>query len=100
MARAAQDLGYEYVGITDHSPGLKIANGQSIEDLRAQIKAIDKLNGRLPGFRILKPAEVDILAEGMLYLPDDLLRDLDYTVCSIHSRFAMNARSRRNASYT
>jgi DNA polymerase (family 10) len=90
MARAAQKLGYEYLGITDHSPGLKIANGQSIENLRAQIHAIEKLNARLSGFRVLKSAEVDILVDGNLDLPDDILRELDYTVCSIHSRFAMN----------
>lgn len=90
MAQAAQELGYEYVGITDHSPSLKIANGQSVEDLLAQIRAIDKLNERFSGFRVLKSAEVDILADGALDLPDDILRELDYTVCSIHSRFAMN----------
>ena len=90
MTRAAQKLGYEYVGITDHSPSLKIANGQSIEDLLSQIRAIDRLNARLSGFRVLKSAEVDILADGALDLPDDILRELDYTVCSIHSRFAMN----------
>ena len=89
MAQAAQKLGYEYIGVTDHSPSLKIANGQSVEDLRAQIRSIDKLNARLSGFRVLKSAEVDILADGTLDLPDDVLRELDYTVCSIHSRFAM-----------
>lgn len=90
MASAARRLRYEYVGITDHSPSLKIANGQSVEDLRAQIKSIDKLNRRFSGFRVLKSAEVDILADGSLDFPDDVLRELDYTVCSIHSRFAMN----------
>jgi DNA polymerase (family X) len=89
MARAAQKLGYEYIGITDHSPSLKIANGQSIADLRTQIKSIDKLNRRLSGFRVLKSAEVDILGDGKLDLPDDVLRELDYTVCSIHSRFGL-----------
>ncbi len=89
MAIAAHKLGYEYIGITDHTPSLKIANGQSIDDLRAQIRGIDELNGRLSGFRILKSAEVDILADGTLDLPDEMLRELDYTVCSIHSRFAM-----------
>lgn len=89
MAEAAQELGYEYLGITDHTPSLKIANGQSIEKLKAQICEIDKLNRSLAGFRILKSAEVDILADGTLDLPDDVLRELDYTVCSIHSRFAM-----------
>jgi DNA polymerase (family 10) len=90
MARAARELGYEYIGITDHSPSLKIANGQSIEDLRSQIRAIDKLNSRFSDLRVLKSAEVDILSDGTLDLPDDVLRELDYTVCSIHSRFAMS----------
>jgi DNA polymerase (family 10) len=90
MTRAAQELGYEYLGITDHSPSLKIANGQSIEDLQSQIRAIDRLNARLSSFRVLKSAEVDILADGALDLPEDILRELDYTVCSIHSHFARN----------
>jgi DNA polymerase (family 10) len=89
MTRAAQELGYDYVGITDHSPSLKIAHGQSVDDLRAQIRSIDNLNARLSGFRVLKSAEVDILADGSLDFPDEVLRELDYTVCSIHSRFAM-----------
>jgi DNA polymerase (family 10) len=90
MAEAARELGYEYVGITDHTPSLKIANGQSVENLRSQIREIDRLNEHLSGFRILKSAEVDILADGALDLPDDVLQELDYTVCSIHSRFSMN----------
>jgi DNA polymerase (family 10) len=89
MATSAKELGYEYVGITDHSPSLKIANGQSVKDLLVQIAEIDELNSRLSGFRILKSAEVDILSDGRLDLPDEVLRELDYTVCSIHSRFAM-----------
>ena len=87
MAEAARERGYEYIGITDHSQSLKIARGVSMEDLWAQIRYIDRLNGRLRGFRILKSSEVDILADGSLDYPDDLLRELDYTVCSIHSRF-------------
>jgi DNA polymerase (family 10) len=90
MARAAQELGYEYVGITDHSQSLKIARGVSVEDLWKQVRFIDRLNGRARGIRILKSAEVDILADGSLDYPDDLLRELDYTVCSIHSRFGLN----------
>ena len=90
MAEAARERGYEYLGISDHSQSLKIARGVSIEDLWKQIKYIDRLNGRLDGFRILKSSEVDILADGSLDYPDDLLRELDYTVCSIHSRFAFN----------
>jgi DNA polymerase (family 10) len=89
MAAAARDFGYEYIGITDHSQSLKIARGVSVGDLWKQIRFIDKLNARLAGVRILKSAEVDILADGTLDYPDDLLRELDYTVCSVHSRFAL-----------
>jgi DNA polymerase (family 10) len=89
MARAAHDRGYEFIGITDHSQSLKIARGVSVEDLWKQIRFIDKLNDRLNGIRILKSAEVDILADGALDYPDDLLRELDYTVCSVHSRFGL-----------
>ncbi len=88
MAVAARAHGYEYIGITDHSQSLKIARGVPVEDLRKQIRLIDQLNERLDGIRILKSAEVDILADGSLDYPDDLLRELDYTVCSVHSRFA------------
>jgi DNA polymerase (family 10) len=90
MAEAARERGYEYIGISDHSQSLKIARGVSVEDLWAQIRYIDKLNSRLRGFRILKSSEVDILADGSLDYPDELLRELDYTVCSIHSRFGLN----------
>jgi len=90
MAEAARERGYEYIGISDHSKSLKIARGISVDDLWAQIKYIDKLNGRLRGFRILKSSEVDILTDGSLDYPDDLLRELDYTVCSIHSRFGLD----------
>ena len=77
------------IGITDHSQSLKIAGGVSIDDLWKQIRFIDKLNGRIHGIRILKSAEVDIVADGTLDYPDDLLKELDYTVCSIHSRFSL-----------
>jgi DNA polymerase (family 10) len=88
MAEAAKELGYDYIGITDHSQSLKIAGGLSPERLWNQIRTIDKLNERLSGFRVLKSAEVDILADGSLDYNDDILRELDYTVCSIHSRFS------------
>ncbi len=89
MAEAARKRGYDYVGISDHSQSLKIARGVSVADLWEQIRYIDKVNGRLRGFRILKSSEVDILADGSLDYPDDLLKELDYTVCSIHSRFGL-----------
>jgi DNA polymerase (family 10) len=90
MALAARAHGYQYIGITDHSQSLKIAHGLPVEALWRQIRAIDVLNGRLDRIRVLKSAEVDILADGSLDYPDELLRELDYTVCSIHSRFGLN----------
>src|SRR5207237_8986880 len=89
MVAAAQAKGYEYIGISDHSQSLKIARGLSEKDLWDQIRFIDKLNERLSGIRVLKSAEVDILADGSLDYPDELLQELDYTVCSIHSRFGL-----------
>ena len=88
MATAAKDLGYTYIGISDHSQSLRIAGGVSEEALWTQIRKIDQLNEHRDGIRILKSAEVDILADGTLDYSDELLRELDYTVCSIHSRFA------------
>jgi DNA polymerase (family 10) len=93
MAEAAREHGYEYIGITDHSQSLKIAGGVSVDDLWQQVRYIDKLNGKLRGFHILKSSEVDILADGTLDYPDDLLKELDYTVCSIHSRFALDKKA-------
>ena len=89
MANAARELGYEYLGITDHSQSLKIARGLSPEKMWEQVRAIDKVNSRISGIRLLKSAEVDILADGSLDYGDDLLKELDYTVCSIHSRFGL-----------
>ena len=90
MAAGALERGYEYVGISDHSQSLKIARGVSQEDLWKQMRYIDKLNAKSGGIRILKSSEVDILAGGSLDYPDELLKELDYTVCSIHSRFGLD----------
>lgn len=92
MAEAARRRGYDYLGITDHSQSLKIARGVSTANLWRQIRRIDKLNAKLEGIRILKSAEVDILADGSLDYPADLLAELDYTICSIHSRFRLGRR--------
>jgi DNA polymerase (family 10) len=89
MVAAARERGYEYTGITDHSQSLKIAGGVSADELWKQVRLIDRLNDRTSGIRVLKSSEVDILADGSLDYPDDLLKELDYTVCSIHSRFGL-----------
>jgi hypothetical protein len=64
-----------------------------VDDLWQQIRYIDKLNSKLRGFRLLKSSEVDILADGSLDYPDDLLKELDYTVCSIHSQFGLDQKA-------
>ena len=85
MAHAAQELGYEFLCITDHSQSTAIANGQSPQRLAQQIEQIHKINARLRGITLLAGAEVDILADGTLDFEDALLADLDYVVASIHS---------------
>jgi DNA polymerase (family 10) len=85
MAQAAQELGYSFLCITDHSQSTVIANGQSPQRLAQQIKEIRKINARLKGITILAGAEVDILAGGALDFEDELLADLDFVVASIHS---------------
>lgn len=90
MAQAAMERGYEYLAITDHSKHLTVANGLNEKRLLQQIKAIDKLNAKLKKIVILKSIEVDILEDGSLDLSDDVLKELDLTVCSVHSKFNLS----------
>jgi DNA polymerase (family X) len=87
MVRAARERGYQYLAITDHTKHLTVARGMDATRLARQIEAIDRLNAAQPGFRILKSAEIDILEDGSLDLPDDILRELDLRVCSVHYKF-------------
>jgi DNA polymerase (family X) len=89
MARTAQALGYHYMGLSDHSQSARYANGLDPERLRQQHAVIDRVNATLDGLTILKGSEVDILPDGSLDYPDDLLRQLDFVVASVHSRFNM-----------
>ena len=85
MLEATALLGYEYVAITDHSAGRGIANGLSIERLRAQISHLRALDGKLNGMKVLCGSEVDIRADGTLDYPDEVLAELDVVVAAIHS---------------
>jgi putative hydrolase len=91
MAQAARDLGHEWVALTDHSPRLTVANGLSAERLRAQLRLVEALNEQLAPFRILTGIEVDILEDGALDQREDLLRELDVVVASVHSKLRMPA---------
>ncbi|MFO8111257.1 MAG: DNA polymerase/3'-5' exonuclease PolX [Desulfosalsimonadaceae bacterium] len=84
MARAAKDRGYDYLAVTDHSRKVAMAKGLNAKRLADQIKDIDKLNGKLNGITLLKGIEVDILEDGSLDLPDDILKELDLRICSVH----------------
>jgi DNA polymerase (family 10) len=90
LAAAAEARGYEYVVVTDHSRSTTIANGLDPERLRAQIRRIRELQPR-HRIRILAGSECDILPDGTLDLPDDLLAELDVVVAAVHSRFTQPA---------
>jgi len=90
MAQAAKALGYEYVGVTDHSKRLTIANGLDEDRLSKQIDEIDVLNSEGPGIHVFKSIEVDILEDGSLDLSDGILQRLDYVIASVHSLFNLS----------
>ncbi len=87
MASAAQELGYKYIAITDHSGSLRIANGMDERTILNQIKKIDNLNDKFDDFRIIKGVEVNIDSYGYLDVPDKLLGELDLVIAGIHSGF-------------
>jgi len=87
LARAAQQRGYEYISINDHSQHVTVAHGLDRRRLMRQVREIDRLNGKLRGIAVLKSVEVDILEDGSLDLPDEVLKELDFTVCAIHYGF-------------
>lgn len=89
MAKAAKAFGHEYIAVTDHSQSLKFAGGVSIDDLREHGNAIRKVSDKV-GITILMGTECDILPDGRLDYPDEVLKDLDVVVASIHSRFRMS----------
>ncbi len=84
MARAAKERGYEYFCITDHSKRVTMAGGLDEDDVRRQMDRVDKINDELDGFLLLKAIEVNILQDGSLDLPDQLLSQLDIVICSVH----------------
>lgn len=90
MAFAAKERGYAYIAITDHTKHTSIARGLDETRMKEHIKAIDKANREISGLYILRSAEVDILEDGSLDLPDSLLKALDLRICSIHSHFNLS----------
>ena len=88
-ASAARELGFEYLVVCDHSRSTSIAGGLAIEDLRRQIDEIRQVDARLEGIDVLAGSEVDILADGSLDYPDEVLAELDCVVASVHGHFRL-----------
>jgi len=89
MIAAARAAGYEYIGISDHSRSARYAHGLEVERVYEQQKAIDALQKKHKDITIFKGTECDILPDGTLDYPDDVLASFDFVVASIHSKFKM-----------
>ena len=87
MVAAAKALGYRYIGISDHSQSAFYANGLKEDRIREQHAAIDALRTRTSGIAIFKGIEADILVDGAMDYPDDVLARFDFVIGSVHSRF-------------
>ena len=93
IAEAAQEMGYEYIGISDHTKFLIIEHGLDEKRLLQQRKEIEKLNSRFKilnsKFRILQGCEANILADGSIDIKDEALAKLDYVIAGVHSQLKM-----------
>lgn len=90
MAEAARAKGYEHMAITDHSKSLVVAKGLNEERWRHQHEAIQALNEKYDDFTLLSGIEMDILADASLDFSDDVLKDMDIVIASIHSAFSQS----------
>jgi DNA polymerase (family X) len=97
MARAAIERGYDYVAICDHTPAVGAVRGLTADDVRRQGEEIAAANALLAPFRVLRGIECDILPDGRLDLPDDVLAELDWVQASVHGgqRMAQREMTRR-----
>ena len=90
MAEAARDKGYDYIVMSDHSQSAFYANGLKEDRVREQWAEIDALNEELAPFRIYKSIESDILSDGSLDYPDEVLAGFDLVIASVHSNLNMD----------
>jgi DNA polymerase (family 10) len=90
MAEAAQEAGYQYMTMTDHSQSATIANGLKADRVEQQQAEIDKLNKKLKGFHVLKGIESDIRKDGKLDYPEAVLKTFDLVIASVHSGLDMH----------
>jgi DNA polymerase (family 10) len=90
MAVAAHERGFEYLAITEHSKHVTVAHGLDSKRLLVEMEEIERLNATLSGITLLKGIEVDILEDGKLDLPDDILRRLDLVIGAVHSHLHLS----------
>ncbi len=89
LAEGVRAKGYQYMAVTDHSKSATVARGMKDEQVLQMIAEVRALNKKMKGFRILAGCEVDIKGDGTLDFPDEILRQLDLVLVSVHSRFKM-----------
>ena len=89
MVRACKERGYQYCAITDHSQAVRVAGGLSAEDFKKQREEIEQAREKVRGITVFTGCEVDILPDGSLDLPDDLLEKLDVVVAAVHAKMDM-----------
>ena len=85
MANAARARGYDYLAICDHTANVRVVPGLGADDVRCQAEEIASINELLAPFRVLRGIECDILADGSLDLPDDVLAELEWVQISLHA---------------
>jgi DNA polymerase (family 10) len=91
MAKASRERGLQYFGVADHLKSAHYAGGLTVDQISQQHRQADRLNKSFgKNFRVLKGIESDILADGSLDYPDDVLESIDYVVASVHSRFKLD----------
>jgi len=89
MAQAAKEMGFSYMGLSDHSETARYAGGLTPEKLEKQWKEVDQLNEEMDGFHIFKGIESDILPNGSLDYGEAILKQFDFVIASVHSHFNM-----------
>ena len=100
MAEACMERGYEYLGLTDHSKTAAYAGGLTIDQVKQQWKEIDELNEKFKSegksFKVFKGMESDILSDGSLDYPDEILAGFDFVIASVHSGLSMSLEDMMN----
>jgi DNA polymerase (family X) len=90
MVEACRERGYEYLAVTDHSQAVTVARGLTPKRLREQWDEIERVRDEVEGIHVFRGCEVDILKDGSLDLPDDVLEELDVVLVAVHSHFGLD----------